>query len=89
MKTDNIQYGKVIQSTTLDDLNSQKIVTTNIYGGNHKTTTRYEIRSKVMNKTEELAEYVRFSKEGKTKAEFRTEPASSGKGYFIIKCWEE
>jgi len=85
----NIDYGKIVQSTTLDDLNSQKIVTTNIFGGNKKTVTRYEIRTRVMNENEELAEYVRFRKEKKNKSEFKTEPSRSGKGYFVIKCWEE
>lgn len=86
----SIKYGKVTQSTTLDGLGSQKSVTTNYrHGDVFGITTRYEIRIKVKDENEELAEYVRFRKEKKKRSEFKTEPNRTGEGYYVIKAWEE
>jgi hypothetical protein len=90
----SIEYGKVTKSTTIDDPITNKSVvksvTTNFRRGEAYTTiTRYEVRIKVKDENEELAEYVRFRKEKKAKSEFRTEPNRNGDGYYVIKVWEE
>lgn len=83
------KYGKIEKRTMIDDLGSQKIVTTKYRDYKPYTTINYEIRVLVKDQTEELAEYVRFRKENKNKSAFRTEPNNSGSGYYIVKCWEE
>lgn len=75
--------------TKIDDLGSQKIVTTKYRDYKPFTVINYEVRVLVKDQTEELAEYVRFRKEDKHKSAFRTEANNSGKGYYIVKCWEE
>ena len=85
-----IKYGKVTQSTAIDSQGSVKSVTTNYrHGDVYSVITRYEVRVKVKDDNEELAEYVRFRKEKKNKSEFRTEPNRSGDGWYVIKVWEE
>jgi hypothetical protein len=89
----SIKYGKITKTTSINDPLTDKSVIksdiTNYRHGEPYYITKYEVRFKVKDYNEELAEYVRFRKENKAKSEFRIEPNRNGEGYYVIKVWEE
>lgn len=88
-----MNYGNIIYPKELiDDEGSYKQTKATYRKGIPFMTTRYEVRVRVKNETEELAEIVRFIKEHPEKsAEFRREkPKNNNKDYYhIVKCWDE
>lgn len=90
-----MQYGKYFEQNTFDDEGSTVTRETTIVNGEHTDLKkRYEVRVRVSNEKEELAEYLKFRAETKdmAKCEFRIEhtAAANDKGfYYVIKCWNE
>jgi len=88
-----MNYGNIIHPPELLDENgSTKQVKETYRKGVAFMQTRYEMRVRVKNETEELAEIVKFLREHPEKtAEFRREKPKNGTSeyYHIVKCWSE
>ena len=86
-----IKFGKHVQTETIDDMGSTKTVETTYHEGVGKVRNYYEVRTKVKDDKEELAETIRFMKEqnGKNRST-RVEVPNKPMGfYYLIKCWED
>lgn len=88
-----IQYGKRIETTQLDENGSFVTNETTVMDFRPvDNRQRFEIRVRVANQQEELAEYLRFRDETKhmRNAEFRIEhtgKANEQGYYYIVKCY--
>lgn len=87
-----MDYGRVTHpKELLDKEGSSRQRITTYRGGIPHVKTIYEHRVRVYSKTEELAEYAKFSKEHENHSPvFKVEKARKGdEFYYIIKVWEE
>ena len=88
-----MQYGKITKPKELmDEMGSSKQIIETYRGGAKKVVTRYEVRLRVKNETEELAEFIKHKKEHIGQhIEFVTEKQNDPKKdyYHIVKIWEE
>lgn len=88
-----IQYGKQIDSTILDEEGSIVIEEKTIMDFKEvDNKQRFEIRVKVFNEKEELAEFLKFRDETRnmTNVEFKiehTKKANDQGFYYVVKCY--
>lgn len=89
--SEKIKYGKHIKIRPLDTNGSVHKTVTNYRGEITEEKNYFEIRTKVKNETEELAETVRFMKEkaGKNRSTHVEVLKNTSDYYYLIKCWEE
>jgi hypothetical protein len=88
-----MNFGNIIHPQEIIDKNGSTKQKKETYRkGIAHVTTRYEIRTRVRNETEELAEYIKLQREHKGQSiEFRVEKKNDpAKDYYhVISCWEE
>lgn len=95
MKIEDVKYGKIEQHKPMDANGSKLIETWTMHDGNETDTkTKFEIRVRIHNEKELLAEFMKWRAETghMTNAEFRIEHTAIGNKegfYYAVKCWTE
>lgn len=87
-----IEYGTVEEEITIDAEGSTKSITMHYRGGTPVKVTRYKIRNKVQNQTEELGITMKYRKQHPDKnVTFSIEhPKGKNDGtYYVVVSWEE
>lgn len=88
----NYRWGKSVTGKVIDKNGSIRYTIKTRRNGVDTETTRYEIRKKVKNETEELAEYIRWRKEQSKSRNLSIEIENKKPDrdyYYIVLCWEE
>ena len=86
-----IEFGKHIRTKYLDADGSFERSTKNYRKGVAVETNYFEVRKRVKNETEELAETIRFMKEkkGKNRSTRVELPKQESNFYYLVLCWED